>query len=171
MARYVHVIVPGGEVHMRGQLTNGACVVSADSRDLHVDMGQYSTHKFERVGDLSAAGIPFTIRLSDCGPVTQGGVGITFTGITAPREPDVFLVTASDARPAGISGGEGYSGLGLLITDQTGRQVIPGAVPDVFIYPKNHDMALHYVARYRASSRSTRPGELHSEVRFDIAYP
>lgn len=156
---------------MRGQLTNGACVVSADSRDLHVDMGQYTTHVFERIGDLSAPGIPFTISLSDCEPGTQGGVGITFTGITAPKEPDVFLVTASDARPTGISGREGYSGLGLLITDQTGHQVIPGAAPDVFFHPEGRDMALHYVARYRATSRSTWPGELHSEVRFDIAYP
>jgi len=171
MARNVHVIIPGGEVHMRGQLTNGACVVSADSQDLHVDMGQYITHAFERVGDLSTPGIPFTIRLTDCMPGMAGGIGITFSGMTAPKEPDVFLVAASDARPTGGSGSDGYSGLGLLITDPAGHQVIPGGVPDFFSQPDGNDIALHYIARYRATSRSPLPGELHSEVRFDIAYP
>lgn len=156
---------------MRGQLTNGGCVVSTDSGDLHVDMGQYTTHVFNRVGDLSAPGIPFTINLSDCEPGIKGGVGITFSGITAPKEPDVFLVTTSDGRPTGLSGREGYSGLGLLITDQTGHQVIPGAVPEVYFHPTDRELTLHYVARYRATSRSTWPGELLSEVRFDIAYP
>lgn len=156
---------------MRGQLTNGGCVISTDSEDLHINMGQYTTHVFERVGDLSAPAIPFTINLSDCESGIKGGVGITFTGITDPKEPDVFLVAGSDVRPTGISGRGGYSGLGLLITDQTEHQIIPGAAQDVFSHSKSRDMALHYVARYRVTSRSIWPGELRSEVRFDIAYP
>ncbi|MBD8129251.1 type 1 fimbrial protein subunit FimI [Pantoea agglomerans] len=173
MARNVRVIIPGGEIHMRGQLTNGACVISADSQDLHVDMGQYTTHAFKRVGDLSAPVIPFTIRLTDCGPGLEGGIGITFSGVTAPKEPDVFLVAgpSDDTRPTGISGRGGYSGLGLLITDPAGHQVIPGGEPDVFSHPYGSDISLHYLARYRATSRSTWPGELRSEVRVDIAYP
>lgn len=158
---------------MRGQLTNGACVVSADSQDLHVDMGQYTTHTFERVGDLSAPGIPFTIRLTDCGPGLEGGVSIAFSGVTSPKEPDVFLVTSpsDDTRPSGVSGRDGYSGLGLVISDPAGHQVTPGGGADVFFRPDGSEISLHYLARYRATSRSTWPGELRSEVRFDIAYP
>jgi type 1 fimbria pilin len=170
-ARNVRVIIPGGEVHMRGQLTSGACVVSAESQDLHVDMGEYTTHSFERVGDISAPGIPFTIKLTDCGPGIQSGVGITFSGKTAPKEPDVFLVAASDTLSTGVFGRDGYTGLGLLITDPTGHQVIPGGLPEEFFRPDGSDMSLHYVARYRTTSRSVWPGKLQSEVRFDIAYP
>lgn len=171
MARNVRVIIPGGEVHMRGRLTHGACVVSADSKDLHVDMGQYTTHGFERVGDFSEPGIPFTIRLTECHSGLEGGVGITFTGVTTPKEPDLFLVSASDAYPVGVSGRDSFSGLGLLITDQTGHKVVPGSVPALFFHPDGNDMSLHYVARYRSTSRSVCPGSLHTEVRFDIAYP
>ncbi|MBS1205273.1 MAG: fimA 2 [Proteobacteria bacterium] len=163
------VVAPGGNVHMRGRLTTGACVVSADSQDLHVDMGKYTTHDFERRGDISTPGIPFTLHLTDCSSGVTA-VGITFSGVTAPKEPDVFQVTTSDTRPVGISGDNGYSGLGLLLTDAVGNPVIPNASPEVFYHPDGTDMSLHYIARYRATSRAEYPGELHSDVRFDIAY-
>lgn len=170
-AKNLHGIVPGGNVHMRGELTNGACTVSADSQDLHVDMGQYTTHTFVKPGDVSAPGIPFTLRLSDCSPDLAGGVGITFTGVTAPKAPDAFRVSVSDARPTGVSGGDGFSGLGLLISDAAGNPVIPDRVPDVFHHQDSSNTVLHYIARYRSTSRGVYPGDLHSDVRFDIAYP
>ncbi|MGR3184274.1 fimbrial protein [Enterobacter cancerogenus] len=170
-AKNLHVIVPGGDVHLRGQLTNGACSVSADSQDLHVDMGQYTTHTFLRPGDVTAPGIPFTIRLTDCSPDLADGVGITFTGVTAPKAPDAFRVSVSDTRPTGVSGGDGFSGLGLLISDADGNPVIPGRAPDVLHHPDGGDTVLHYLARYRSTSRGVYPGDLHSDVRFDIAYP
>ncbi|HFQ9142176.1 TPA: fimbrial protein [Enterobacter cancerogenus] len=170
-AKNLHVIVPGGDVHLRGQLTNGACTVSADSQDLHVDMGQYTTHTFVQPGDVSTPGIPFSLRLTDCSPDLAGGVGITFTGMTAPKAPDAFRVSVSDARPTGVSGRDGFSGLGLLISDADGNPVIPGRSPDVFHHPDGGDVVLHYLARYRSTSRGVYPGDLHSDVRFDIAYP
>ena len=171
IAKNFHAIVPGGDVHLRGQLNNGACAVSADSQDLHVDMGQYTTHTFVQPGDVSAPGIPFTLRLTDCSPDMAGGVGITFTGVTDPKAPDAFRVAVSDARPTGVSGGDGFSGLGLLISDADGNPVIPGRSPDVFHRPEGGDVVLHYLARYRSTSRGVYPGDLHSDVRFDIAYP
>lgn len=170
-ARNIRIIAPGGDVHMLGRLTTGACAVSADSQDLHVDMGQYTTHNFERTGDLSAPGIPFSIRLTDCSPGLTGGVGIEFSGVTAPKEPDVFRVTTSDTRPTGISGDNGYSGLGLLITDAAGNQIIPNTPPEIFYHPVGSEISLHYLARYRSTSRGVYPGDLHSDVCFDIAYP
>lgn len=170
-AKNLHVIVEGGNIHLRGQLTSGACTVSADSQDLHVDMGQYTTHSFVKPGDVSAPGIPFTLHLTDCSPDLAGGVGITFTGVTAPKAPDAFRVSVSDARPTGVSGGDGFSGLGLLISDADGPPVIPGRTPNVFHRPDGGNVVLHYLARYRSTSRGVYPGDLHSDVRFDIAYP
>ncbi|MCP2124519.1 UNVERIFIED_ORG: type 1 fimbria pilin [Pantoea agglomerans] len=173
-ARNIRIIAPGGEVHLLGRLMTGACAVSADSQDLHVDMGQYTTHTFTRTGDVTAPGVPFSIRLTDCSPDLTGGVGIVFSGVTAPKEPDVFRVTTSGTVPTGISGDNGYSGLGLLITDAEGNQIIPNTPPEVFYRSECSEcseISLHYIASYRSTSRGVYPGDLHSDVRFDIAYP
>jgi len=156
---------------MRGHLTNGACVVSADSQDLHINMGQYSTHDFTEVGDTSTPGIPFTIRLTECYSGLKVGVGVTFSGLTDPKEPDLFLVKASDAPPTGVSGQNGFTGLGLLIIDQNGHQMMPSSMPNKFFSPDGQNISLHYVARYKATSRRVWPGELRTEVNFDISYP
>jgi len=128
-------------------------------------MGQYTTHTFVQPS------VAFTLRLTDCSPDMADGVGIVFRGQTAPKAPDAFRVSVSDARPTGVSGGDGFSGLGLLISDADGNPIIPGRSPGVFHRPGDGDVVLHYLARYRSTSRSVYPGDLHSDVRFDIAYP
>jgi len=170
-ATNIEIGIVGGEVHMNGKLTEGACSVSAGSQDMHIDMGQYTTHSFERVGGLSKTGIPFTLRLTDCKSEISESAGITFSGMTDPKEPDAFLVSSAQGGPVGVSGGAGYSGLGLMISDEQGHQLIPGIAPVAFHQIKDSEVALHYLARYRASSRNIYPGPLRSEVWFDIAYP
>ncbi|GAA3898053.1 type 1 fimbrial protein subunit FimI [Gibbsiella dentisursi] len=143
----------------------------ADSQDMHVDMGQYTTHSFGRTGALSVLSVPFTIRLTDCAPEVADHVGLTFSGISAPKAPDLFLVTSADGSPVGVSGAHGFSGLGLMISDPEGHQVIPGQLPAVFYHIDGSEVALRYIARYRATSRYVYPGPLSSDVRFDISYP
>lgn len=171
LASNVRVVVVGGKVHLNGSLVSGGCSVTADSQDMHIDMGQYTTHSFDRVGALSTQSVSFTLLLTDCAPGVADKVGITFSGMTAPRAPDLFLVTSADGGPSGVSGNNGFSGLGLMISDTEGRQVIPGQHPAVFYRVEGSEMALHYIARYRATSRYVYPGPLRSNVRFDISYP
>jgi len=170
-ARNVRIDIVGGEIHMNGKMIEGACSVSTDSRDMHIDMGQYNTHSFERVGALSTFGMPFTLRLEGCKPEISQGVGVVFSGMTDPKEPDVFLVTPVQGVPMGISGKAGFSGLGLLISDEAGNLMVPDKPPVSFQQLNESGIALHYFARYRASSRNIYPGPLRSEVWFDIAYP
>lgn len=169
-ARNHVVTVRGGEVHLRGSLAEGSCVVSAESRDMQVNMGQYRNDIFHGVGSLSPVRVPFVIHLTDCNPSLVSDVGISFYGMTDPKEADVFLVTSGDGRTVGVSGGERYSGLGLMLSDETGRQVIPDQGTGITVPVNAREVIMHYVARYRATSREVWPGSLHSEVWFRLVY-
>lgn len=173
MARNVQATVYGGEVHLNGSLVNGGCAVAANSRDMHIDMGHYTPHSFDQVGALSTHSVPLTIWLTGCVPEIANKVGITFSGMTAPKAPDLFLVTSAEGGPTGVSGDNGFSGLGLMISDMEGHQIIPSQPPAFFYSAEGSDVILHYVARYRATSRGKAiyPGPLSSQVRFDISYP
>jgi fimbrial protein len=171
-AKGIKSTIRGGEVHMKGILTEGGCEVSSESQDMHIDMGQYNTHSFDRAGALATNIIPFSIRLTGCESVLAEGVGIMFAGMTDPKEPDVFLVTSAEGSPVGITGNSGYSGIGLMISDAAGNEAIPGNFPAAFTKNSAEDeIELHYLARYRATSRHVYPGPLRSEVWFNISYP
>ncbi|MVT06071.1 fimbrial protein FimI [Enterobacter sp. 10-1] len=170
-ARNHVVTVRGGEVHLRGALAEGSCVVSAESRDMQVSMGQYRNDTFHGVGSLSPVRVPFAIHLTDCNPSLVSDVGVSFYGMTDPKEADVFLVTSGDGAPTGVSGGEGYSGLGLMLSDESGRQVIPDQGTGTTVSVNASEVIMNYVARYRATSREVWPGALHSEVWFRLVYP
>ncbi|WP_369064292.1 fimbrial protein [Enterobacter sp. MALB-1] len=164
-ARNHVVTIKGGDLHLRGELAEGSCEVSTGSRDMSVDMGQYRNSDFQGVGSLSSVLIPFELHLTGCNPALASAVGVSFYGMTDPKDPDVFLVSS------GVSGRDGYSGLGLLIADETGSQVIPDRVSDTFVPVTASDVVLHFTARYRTTSREPSPGELRSEVSFRLVYP
>ena len=52
------VSVNGGTVHFKGELVNAACSVNTDSSEQTVNLGQYRTAKFTKVGDTTS-NIPF----------------------------------------------------------------------------------------------------------------
>ena len=60
------VSVNGGTVHFKGELVNAACSVNTDSSEQTVNLGQYRTAKFTKVGDTTS-NIPFTIELKGVG--------------------------------------------------------------------------------------------------------
>ncbi len=53
---------------LKGELVNAACSVNTDSSEQTVNLGQYRTAKFTKVGDTTT-NIPFTIELNDCDPL------------------------------------------------------------------------------------------------------
>lgn len=170
-ARNHVVTVTGGETHFRGSLAEGACVVSDESRDMHVDMGQYRNDDFTGVGSESSRHIPFVVHLTDCNPDLAERVGISFYGMTDPKEPDAFLVTSGEGGPVGVSGGGGFSGLGLIISDAQGTTIEPDVPPRIETHIKGREVTLPFTARYRATSRDVYPGVLHSDVDFSLVYP
>gem|GEM_PF-178687 len=75
------VSVNGGTVHFKGELVNAACSVNTDSSEQTVNLGQYRTAKFTKVGDTTS-NIPFTIELNDCDPAVAKTAAVAFTGHT-----------------------------------------------------------------------------------------
>lgn len=170
------VIIPGGDVHLRGELTESGCMVATESKDMHIDMGQYTNTIFSGTGSEATLHIPFSIHLTGCSPELAERVGISFYGMTDPKEPDVFRVTSGEGSPVGVSGGNGFSGLGLIIDDQQGKGVEPTINPKTQIrfQPreiKGEEVIIPFTAHYRATSRKVYPGPLHSDVWFRIVYP
>lgn len=167
-----HVVtIKGGELHLRGTLAEGACEVSPESQDMYIDMGKYRSDMFRGAGSLSAVQIPFEIHLTGCNPALTGAVDVSFYGITDPMAPDVFRVSSGDESSANVSGSDGHSGLGLLITDEMGHQVVPDEAADVPVPVTASDVVMHFTARYRATLREPSPGALRSEVTFRLFYP
>lgn len=170
-ARNHVVTIIGGDTHFRGSLAEGACVVSSESRDMHVDMGQYRNNEFTGVGSESPLHIPFVVHLSDCNPELADRIGISFYGMTDPKEPDAFLVTSGDGSPVGVSGDAGFSGLGLVISDAQGNTIVPDMPPHLTTHVDGWDISIPFTARYRATSREVYPGSLRSDVDFRLVYP
>lgn len=170
-ARNHVVTIIGGNAHFRGSLAEGACVVTTESRDMHVDMGQYRDNEFTGVGSESSLHIPFVVHLSDCNPELADRIGISFYGMTDPKEPDVFLVTSGDGGPVGVGGDNGFSGLGLVISDARGNTIVPDTPPHLTSRIEHREISIPFTAKYRATSREVYPGSLRSDVGFRLVYP
>ncbi|KDL89098.1 hypothetical protein AE02_05297 [Klebsiella variicola] len=171
VARNHVVIISGGDTHFHGSLAEGACVVSAESRDMHIDMGQYRNNEFTGVGSESSLHIPFVVHLTDCNPELAARIGISFYGMTDPKEPDAFLVSSNEGGPVGVSGGAGFSGLGLIISDARGNTIVPDMPPPLTTHIENSEVLIPFTARYRATSREVYAGQLRSDVDFRLVYP
>ncbi|PIJ49863.1 hypothetical protein BL250_15965 [Erwinia sp. OLTSP20] len=169
--RHHVVTIKGGELHLRGSLTEGTCVISAERRDMQIDMGRYRTDDFTGVGSLSAVRIPFDIHLTACNQPLAGNISVSFYGATAPRSPDLFLVTSDDGNAAGLSDSTHDSGLGLQLSDSAGDPIIPNHTAGMSLLPLAGNTIMHFTARYQATARHPRPGELRSEVWFRLVYP
>ncbi|MBT0724706.1 fimbrial protein [Rosenbergiella sp. S61] len=164
------VTVYGGDVHMKGLINEGACVVSTESQEMLINMGQYRTDAFHRVGDMSSVAVPFNIVLTDCDPQIANHVGISFFGVTDSKDPDSFLVTGRNDIPIGMTGDGGYTGLDLMLFDESNQRIKPNTVIPSQTSLDGFDMILHFTARYHASARVLNPSELNSEVWFSLVY-
>lgn len=159
------VVVDGGALHLRGELVNGACVVSPESQNLRVEMGQYRTNLFGEVGSYSSVTVPFSLTLQECRSDVSQQVGITFQGLTPAEDPQVFVASAQ------ASGKPGTSGLGLALFDSRQQQILPNTAPARYLPIDRREMTFYFSARYRVISLPLIPGALRSDVWFTLAYP
>lgn len=163
--------ITSGKLHIHGKVISGACVVTSDNADMHVDMGQFTLHTFKHPGDITTAARPFTVHLTDCKSEISGGVNISFSGVANQKMPNLFQVFSDDEGTGNVSQSSEDSHVGLLISGPQGKQVRPDGVPVVLRQANGKDTEIHYIARYFASSLRVHPEELHSEVRLNIVYP
>lgn len=163
--------ITSGKLHIHGKVVAGACVVTSDHSDMHVDMGNFTLHAFKHSGDITTAARPFTVYLADCKSEISSGVNIYFSGTANPKMPNLFQVASDDESAENIRQESEDSHVGLLISDTQGKQIRPDGAPMMVRQASGKNTEIHYIARYLASSLSVHPEELHSEVRLNIAYP
>lgn len=156
-----HVVVPGGIVHLKGQVTAGACAVGPDSLNKMVVMGQVRSNQFAGVGSW-ADPVPFTLHLIDCDTALSQQVGIVFTGVTDGKDPLVFSV----GRGAGVA-----EGVGIGLFDAADHQIVPNTRPQYFTTLTKGSVNIPLTAKYRATSDSVIPGVADAVVDFSLYYP
>lgn len=154
------VVIDGGITHFRGSLTAEACTVATDSRYQTVDMGQLRSNQFSGVGSM-ASPVGFSIRLTECSTAVSDLVGVTFTGVTDGKDPQV------------LKAGEGVNaatGVGLALFDEQGQIIVPNTLPRVWGRLHEGDNNLRFHARYRATSREVTGGNADALAWFALTY-
>jgi fimbrial protein len=170
MAHHQLGTVYGGVVHVRGGLGEGGCYVSSGSESMKIDMGNYRNTMFTTLGSSSPIEVPFTLHITGCNPELVHQISLSFYGQTDPKNPLLFAVQSGKGGPVGISGKNGYSGLGLALSDSENRFIAPGSVFTTSSISESGEMLLHYKARYQKTSRNIYPGALRSEAWFLLNY-
>ncbi|ENZ7484588.1 fimbrial protein [Klebsiella aerogenes] len=156
-----HVIIAGGIVHLRGQVTAGACAVSPESQNEIVVMGQVRSNQFSGVGTW-ADPVAFNLQLVDCSTAVSQQVGMVFSGVTDGKDPYVFS--------AGY-GSEAAQGVGIGIFDSGGTLIIPNTQPRYFTTLTKGTVTVPLTAKYRATSLMVAPGDASAVVDFSLYYP
>lgn len=157
------VSVNGGSVHFKGELVNAACAVNTESADQIVNLGQYRTAKFTKVGDTTV-NIPFTIVLNDCDPAVAQAASVAFTG----------QIDATDKTLLAVSSGSNDSaakGVGIEILDNQSSTLTPDgasfSAAQTLIEGTN---TLNFAARYKATAATTEPGQANADATFVMKY-
>ena len=153
------VSVNGGTVHFKGELVNAACSVNTDSSEQTVNLGQYRTAKFTKVGDTTS-NIPFTIELNDCDPAVAKTAAVAFTG----------QIDATDKTLLAVSSGNNDNsakGVGIEILDSKSSTLTPDGA--TFSAAQNLIEGTN-TARYKATAATTAPGQANADATFVMKY-
>lgn len=160
-----------GELHIYGEFVEGACRLDMASQNQEVALGRIPTQNLSKVGSRGEA-IAFVLRLRDC--VHIGGdmldqrtgnhlwdryqpmVSVTFTAPADADTPELIKV-------------QGVSGMGLRMTDSTGREIRLGqrGAPQ-FAVPGND--ALIYRVQPERTAQALTSGEWRATVGFELNY-
>lgn len=150
----------GGNVEFKGAVVNAACAVDAGSQYLTVQMGQVRTADFHGLGSWTDPQA-FTLTLKDCDTTVSQRVGVTFRGQTDKKDPGVLAV---------IDGTQSAQGVGLGLFDHQGHQIIPNQQPLNFTALQDNTTEIHFIARYRATSRTVTAGNANAQTWFTLTY-
>lgn len=157
------VSVNGGSVHFKGELVNAACSVNTESSNQTVNLGQYRTAKFTKVGDTTS-NIPFTIELNDCDPLVATTASVAFTGQIDATDKTLLAVTSG-------SNDNTAKGVGIEILDSKSATLTPdGATFSATKALIEGTNTLNFTARYKSTAATTAPGQANADATFVMKY-
>ena len=157
------VSVNGGTVHFKGELVNAACSVNTDSSEQTVNLGQYRTAKFTKVGDTTS-NIPFNIELNDCDPLVAKTAAVAFTGQIDATDKTLLAVTSGNNDNTA-------KGVGIEILDSKSSVLTPdGATFSAAQTLIEGTNTLKFTARYKSTAATTEPGQANADATFVMKY-
>lgn len=157
------VSVNGGTVHFKGELVNAACSVNTESSEQTVNLGQYRTAKFTKIGDTTS-NIPFNIVLNDCDPLVAKTAAVAFTGQLDATDKTLLAVTSG-------SNDNTAKGVGIEILDSKSTTLTPdGATFSAAQNLIEGTNTLSFTARYKSTAATTAPGQANADATFVMKY-
>ena len=153
------------QIHFQGQFLNAPCVVSADSENQLIDMGQYRTGDILQTGQYTA-NIPFEIRLVNCDIEVAQTAKFSFFGERDQLDPSLLMIKSDQTPNAQIA-----QGIGLEIVDANGTPLRPDGV--VYSEAKaliNGQNTFIFSARYKSTGALVKAGQANADANFLITY-
>lgn len=155
------VFTNGGTIHFKGEMVNAACVVSTQSANQTVNLGQYRTASFQSTGATSEK-VPFEIVLNDCDPTVSTNTSITFSGQANVTNSDLLSIVNSDNTATNV---------GIEILDHADTVLPPnGAEYSTAQALVNGNNILRFNARYKSTAVAVTPGLANADATFIVKY-
>lgn len=149
-----------GQVNITGTITDNTCIVSPDSVDFTVNMGNAASKQFAHPGDGTRYE-PFSINLEKCGGAASN-VDVSFQGAADSMNTDLLA----------LNGGAGYaSGMGVGIYNQDKTMIPMGSESEqTKLTPYQPTVALNFYARYIADGATVTVGTANASATFLLTY-
>lgn len=148
-----------GSIKFTGEIVDAPCVISTDSQNQEVVLGQVKKTVFAAVGDKSTAQ-PFQIKLEDCDITSKKKVNVSFSGVGDTDKPELISVSTEPGAATGVGIGI-YDNANVAIPMNTGKSTTTLSQGQTVLY---------YTANYVATKAAVTTGYGNAEVDFNLTY-
>ncbi|MTC60936.1 fimbrial protein [Providencia rustigianii] len=151
------VAFASGTINFTGEITEKACTVDSQSRNLNIDLGTVSTKSLSAQGKVAGLN-NFMIKLVDCPEDSK--VTVKFGGTRDTADHDLLALNQGDgtAKNVGIALYEKDAVSQIKLYQDTKEVTVKGGAVD-----------LEYVALYKATGAAT-AGQANSSTVYSIQY-
>lgn len=148
-----------GTVRFSGEIVDSPCVISTDSQNQEVVLGQVKKTVFKAAGDKSVS-TPFQIKLEDCDISSKTKVDVSFAGVADADNAKLVSVNTEAGAATGVGIGI-YDNSNTMVDMNTGKSTTTLAAGQTVLY---------YTANYVATKTDVTTGYGNAEVDFNLTY-
>lgn len=145
-------------VSVTGNIIGNTCVISSDSKQVNVPLGNIGTRQFMAGEAVSNIKTPFTLSLEECGP-TFVGVKVRFSGSPDINNPQLLKTDEN-----------GATGVAVEILDEHSRQIPLNTQTEVYGARGSERVEMKFYARLRATDVAVTPGDVTALATWLVEY-
>lgn len=145
-------------VSVTGRIVGNTCVISADSKEVNVPLGNIGTRQLMAVGDVSNIKTPFALNLEDCGPMFAG-VKVRFTG--TPEATNTQLLKVDDGGAAGVA---------VELLDSNSKPLALDTQTNANGTAGSDTVEMNFYARLIATEATVTPGDVSAIATWLVEY-